>query len=105
MQSLLSRPLPAIALALSACVPPASQTPSTADTQFPLVFARDPHSFAQPVEARVTHVSLDLTPDFNTQRISGTARLTIQRSTGADSIVLDVRDLTIRRITDARGNP
>ncbi|HWL40373.1 MAG TPA: M1 family metallopeptidase [Gemmatimonadaceae bacterium] len=93
----------ALLFALSAtagCVQPRTQ-PSTA----PLAsLPDDPHSFARPREARVTHVSLDLTPDFATSRLSGTARLTIARAPGADSIVLDVRDLTIRRVTDARGN-
>jgi leukotriene-A4 hydrolase len=64
----------------------------------------DPHSYARPEEARVTHVSLDLAPDFATRRLSGTARLTIARAPGADSIVLDVRDLTIKRVADSRGN-
>lgn len=63
----------------------------------------DEHSYAQLEEARVTHVSLDLTPNFTTQRIAGTARLTIERSAGADSIILDARDLTIKSITDSRG--
>ncbi len=64
----------------------------------------DPHSFARPAEARVTHVSLDLTPDFSARRLSGTARLTVARAPGADSVILDVRDLTIKRVTDAGGN-
>ena len=66
--------------------------------------AADPHSYAQPEEARVTHVALDLTPDFAARRLAGTARLTIARAAGADSIVLDVRDLTIKRIADAQGS-
>jgi aminopeptidase N len=64
----------------------------------------DPHSFARPAEARVTHVSLDLAPDFSSRRLSGTARLTVARAPGADSVILDVRDLTISRVTDAGGN-
>ncbi len=91
-------------LVLAACVPPSSQPlPPPATASYPL--PPDPHSFARPAEARVTHVSLDLTPDFSTHRMTGTARLAIQRSASADSIILDARDLTINRITDARGNP
>ncbi|MDQ3674038.1 MAG: M1 family metallopeptidase [Gemmatimonadota bacterium] len=66
--------------------------------------ADDPHSYARPAHARVTHVSLDLTPDFASRRIAGAARLTVARAPGADSVVLDVRDLTIKRVTDASGN-
>lgn len=91
-------------LAVAACVPPASQpAPQTSVESIPL--PSDPHSFARPAQARVTHVSLDLTPDFSTHRMTGTARLAIQRSASADSIILDTRDLTITRITGARGTP
>lgn len=63
----------------------------------------DEHSYAQLGEARVTHVSLDLTPNFSSRKIAGTARLTFERSAAADSIILDVRDLTIKSVTDSRG--
>lgn len=90
-----------LALLFTACapLPPSAGTPGLS----PL--AEDPHSYARTHEARVTHVSLDLTPDFNARRLSGTARLTIARAGEADSIVLDVRDLTIKRVTDASGTP
>ena len=76
----------------------------TSDSKLP-PFSPDIHSYAQPNEARVTNVSLDLTPDFNRKQIAGIAKLTIQRSAGADSVVLDVRDLTIKSVTDASGAP
>ena len=100
----LRNPLLGALFALTACVPPSSQPvgqPGTAAYPIP----HDAHSFARPAEARVTHVALDLTPDFTTHRMSGRARLAIQRAPSADSIILDVRDLTINRITDAQGNP
>ncbi len=62
----------------------------------------DVHSHARPDEARVTHVSLDLTPDFTAKRIGGTARLAFERGEDADSIILDIRDLAIRRVSDTR---
>ena len=65
--------------------------------------AADPHSFARPADARVTHVSLDLTPDFTTRTIRGAATLTIARRAGASAVVLDTRDLKIVRVTDAAG--
>jgi len=67
-------------------------------------FPRDMHSFASPEKARVTNVSLDLTPDFKTHKLSGTARLTFAKTGSADSIVLDTRDLTIKSVKDAAGN-
>jgi aminopeptidase N len=87
-------------IAANACVqqlPPASPTPVAS-------LPSDPHSFARPAEARVTHISLDLAPDFASKRLSGAARLTIERAAGADSVVLDVRDITIKRVVDSRGN-
>ena len=66
--------------------------------------ARDIHSYAIPTEARVTHVSLDLVPDFDSKRIGGTARLAIERGENADSIILDIDDLAIRRVSMAGGD-
>ncbi|HUQ20171.1 MAG TPA: M1 family metallopeptidase [Gemmatimonadaceae bacterium] len=64
----------------------------------------DPHSFARPEVAAVTNVSLDLIPDFTAQRISGTARLAIKRAANGDTLTLDARDLTIKRVTTQRGD-
>ena len=63
----------------------------------------DIHSFARPAEARVTHVALDLTADFTSRTLAGTATLTVERAAGATQIVLDTRDLEIDRVTDASG--
>jgi leukotriene-A4 hydrolase len=87
-------------LVVAACAK--DQAPPT-QTKAP-TFTPDPHSFARPAEARVTNVSLELYPDFTTRRISGTAKLAIERTTGANSIVLDVRDLSIKRVTDGGGS-
>ena len=70
----------------------------------PAPTAVDIHSYARPQEARVTHVSLDLTPDFTARTLAGTARLKFERTEGADSIVLDVDDLVIRRVASAGGD-
>lgn len=84
---------------LFACTPMTQSSVAPALSPLP----HDEHSYAQLDEARVTNVSLDLTPNFSTQRIVGMARLTIERSVGADSIILDVRDLVIKSVTDSRG--
>ena len=90
-----------LALLVAGCTQ--GDTPASADSLPPL--PKDVHSYAQPEEARVTHVSLDLTPDFTTKRLSGTAKLAITRAEGADSVVLDVRDLDVRSVTDVNGAP
>jgi leukotriene-A4 hydrolase len=69
-----------------------------------LAVERDVHSYAEPAKAAVTHVSLDLTPDFKVKRLSGTAKLTIKRAPAASEIVLDTRDLTIKGVTDGAGD-
>jgi aminopeptidase N len=83
----------------TATATPAATQPASADG-----LPHDVHSFAQPEKARVTHMSLDLTPDFATKRITGIARLAIERTGTADSVVLDIRDLTIRRVSLAGGD-
>ena len=67
--------------------------------------AVDTHSFARPLEARVTHVALDLTVDFDARRISGTAKLDIDREPDAKEIVLDNNGLEIASITDGSKHP
>jgi leukotriene-A4 hydrolase len=75
-------------------------TDATGQRQLP----HDPHSYAQPDTARVTHVSLDLTPDFAARRLRGTARLAVTRTGNADNVILDIRDLTIKSVTTAGGD-
>lgn len=65
--------------------------------------ALDDFTFARPHEARVTHVSLDLTLDFAAKDISGTARLDIAAAEGAQEIVLDSNGLEISGITGPDG--
>jgi aminopeptidase N len=65
--------------------------------------ARDIHSYAQPLVARVTHVDLDLTADFAGHKMSGTAALDIAAAPGANEVVLDSKGLVIHAITDAGG--
>jgi aminopeptidase N len=91
--------------ALAACTPPAPEQ-SAAPEVAPVLFtdeAKDSHSHARPEEARVTHVALDLTADFDTKVMRGSATLDIQAKPGAKQVVLDSRDLAITRVTDAEG--
>ena len=67
--------------------------------------AKDIHSNARPLEARVHHIALDLAVDFQARRIGGTATLDIQRRPDAKEIVLDDKGLEIQGITDGKGEP
>ena len=67
--------------------------------------AVDIHSYAKPLEARVTHLGLDLTVDFPAKRIGGVATLDIDRKPDAKEIILDDKGLEIESITDAAGQP
>ena len=67
--------------------------------------ARDIHTYARPLEARVTHLDLDLAVDFAAQRVGGTAALGIDRRPDAREVVLDSRGLVIHSVTDAAGQP
>src|SRR5919107_617078 len=67
--------------------------------------AKDDASYARPLEARVHHVALDLTVDFDAKRIGGTATLDIDRKPNAKEIVLDDKGLEIESITDGGKQP
>ena len=94
-------------LALGACraapsAPEAAQ-PSAAAPIISTPDAVDPHSYARPLEARVTHVALDLGVDFANKHIGGTATLDIVKRPGANEIVLDSKGLQIDSVTDSEG--
>ncbi len=84
------RPTP---LAETAAIAPILDTPDAVDV----------HSYAKPLEARVTHVALDLSVDFQAKRLSGTATLDLQAKPGVKQIILDDKGLEIEAITDAAG--
>ncbi len=79
--------------------------PLPASATAPIEYARDSHSYARPDIARVRHVALDLAADFAARTLSGTAALDIQGAPGANEVVLDVKNLDIRNVTDAAGAP
>jgi len=62
----------------------------------------DPSSYANVSAFVTTHLALDLTTDFESRTLAGTAELTFdRRDPAATSAVLDTRDLTIRKIEAA----
>jgi aminopeptidase N len=93
----------ASALALSACqtVPAGTGSAPAVSPVLATADAVDPHSFARPLEARVTHVALDLNFDFAAKVVSGTATLDIDRKPDAREIVLDSDGYRVGAVTDA----
>ena len=65
--------------------------------------ALDTMTYAQPQEARVTHVALDLALDFDAKRVGGTANLRVLADPGEDELVLDTNGLQVSRVTDGAG--
>jgi leukotriene-A4 hydrolase len=58
----------------------------------------DIHSFARPDEAIVKHLDLDLTVNFDKKILAGKVILEIENKTGADTLHLDTRDLSIAKV-------
>lgn len=97
-------PLRAAALLAGLSVLPGCGTNSRSDSLDDMIVIDDVHSHARAGEARVTHVTLDLTVDFSSQTLRGTAGLRIVRSPGATSLVLDTNDLRIAGVVDQAGH-
>lgn len=94
----------ASAVALSGCQTTLAPSSAGAPAVSPVLAtadAADPHSFARPLEARVTHVALDLSFDFAAKAVSGTATLDIDRKPNAREIVLDSDGYQVSAVTDA----
>ena len=67
-------------------------------------YIEDPHSYAKPGEAVITHLNLDLTVDFTTKKLSGTTELELAKHPGANKIYLDSKDLDIKGIRYENGD-
>jgi aminopeptidase N len=111
MKTFLQATAMAAVLALAACNTgdtASTATPSADASVAPILTtadAVDAHSYAKPLEARVTHVALDLAVDFDAKRVGGTATLDIDRKPDAKEIVLDDNGLEIASIADQAGKP
>ena len=95
------------ALALAGCADLFSQAPEQRGQIAPILTSEeafDDQTFAKPQEARVTHIDLDLTMDFDAKTIGGIATLDVLAADGASEIVLDSNGLRISAVTDADGN-
>ena len=99
----------ASALFLAGCQSSEPPAPKTAALMIAPILAGadavDIHSYAKPLDARVTHVALDLAVDFAAKRVGGTATLDLQARPGVKSITLDDKGLEISAITTPDGKP
>jgi leukotriene-A4 hydrolase len=98
----------ALSVALGACATMPGNEASVIDrpamaASAPVDYVRDIHSHARPEVARVVHVDLDLTADFERRVLTGTALLEVTAEAGASEIILDVRDLDIRAVRSNAG--
>jgi leukotriene-A4 hydrolase len=59
----------------------------------------DHHSYARIHEAKTTHIHLDINVDFEKKEISGVASHLIEQLKKVDSIVFDVKNLIIDKVT------
>ncbi len=82
-----------IALAFVGCTESAPDQSLSADSLS--TSDSDPHSYARPEEARITHLSWDVSVDFEQKMIAGTATYTIWRAADANRLVLDSKGLLI----------
>jgi leukotriene-A4 hydrolase len=93
------RPRGVAAVLVCLALAPISVLGSRADATAP----RDQHSFADPEQARVTHIALDVTADFTTKTLDGTATLTFKAVDGARALILDTSDLSIQGVSAPDG--
>jgi leukotriene-A4 hydrolase len=75
-----------------------SESPVTEPTEAPEQ-AKDVHSYAEPLQAKTTHLDLSLDVDFTQQQLTGVARWTIEKAEDAQQIVFDTDDLSIQQVT------
>ncbi|MDB4533980.1 M1 family metallopeptidase [Vicingaceae bacterium] len=75
---------------LASCNPPKEK-------EITKVYAEELHSFAQPNNAVITHLDLNIDVNFDTQVISGTATYNIANN-GASEIILDAKYLDISEV-------
>lgn len=59
----------------------------------------DPHTHADPAEAVITHLNWEATVSFEEKKIEAVARLSIKTSDDAKKLILDAKNLDIKKIT------
>lgn len=64
----------------------------------------DPHSYAQPTQSVVRHLSWEAEVDFDQEQIRATATLLLENNPKAKELILDTRQLEIEAVTLADGS-
>lgn len=77
----------------------ARQHPSRPAPFQPVEIPADIFSYAEPEDVSIRHVALDLTVDFQSRQLRGSATLNIVNHTGTRRLILDTRDLQIESVT------
>ena len=75
------------------------QKTETVTTSTKTAIVKDDHSFANPENAIVKHLDLDIAVDFNTRTISGKASWQIDNSSHGNVIIFDENTLEIKKVT------
>lgn len=75
------------------------QTENGDETKDTVKGVKDPHSFAEPLEAVVKHLDLNIKVDFDTKIISGKASWTIENPSKGNEIIFDAKNLKISKVT------
>ena len=91
----------AVLTGLMACTDSSNTSNSKEDSVItkPL-YAKDTHSFSEPNSVAMTHLGLDISIDFETRVISGSAIYTLQRN-DEDDLLLDVDGIEVSGAKDA----
>ncbi|MBC8045496.1 MAG: aminopeptidase, partial [Fimbriimonadaceae bacterium] len=84
---------------LASCNKKNNQQNNSADINQKIMYANDPHSYAKPNDIVVKHLNLELTVDFDSGKLKGIARWTIQHNSDIEKIILDTRNLDIEIVT------
>ncbi len=66
---------------------------------------KDPHSCAEPAQAAVTHLNLELEVDFTSRKLCGTATWDYVAADSASFIYFDVRNLQIEAVFNEMNGP
>ena len=92
---------------LSSCENTTTHNERSAATKLKIAqmkLARDPHTYAKPEEARVTHLDWEAEVDFDNKIITAIARYNIETNDSAQKIILDAKGLEITAVMSAGKN-